>query len=50
MCVDHSDDKHAIVFGTIDDDNSHGLGKALSSGAKLAASYVRVRECRAAVR
>ena len=43
-CVDHCDDEHSIVFGTIDDDSSHRLGKALTTGSKLAASFHRVRE------
>ena len=50
MCVDHCDDEHSIVFGTIDDDSSHRLGKAFTTGSKLAASFHRVREGRAAMR
>jgi hypothetical protein len=50
MCVDHRDDEHSIVFGTIDDDSSQRLGKALTTGSKLAASFHRVREDRAAAR
>jgi hypothetical protein len=50
MCVDHCDDEHSIVFGTIDDDSSHRLGKALTTGSKLAASFHRVRKGRTAVR
>ena len=50
MCVDHCDDEHSIVFGTIDDAGSHRLGKAFTTGSKLAASFHRVREGRAAVR
>ena len=46
MRVDHSDDERSLVFGTIDDDDSYGLGHALRSGAKLAASYGRVLESR----
>lgn len=47
MRVDHCDETHSIVFGVIDDDDSRGVGKTLRSGEKLAASYSRVRECRA---
>ena len=50
MCVDRCDDVHSIVFGTIDDDNSHRLGKALTTGSKLAASFHRILEDRAAAR
>jgi len=50
MCVDHRDDEHSIVFGTIDDDSSHRLGKALTTGSKLAASFHRILEDRAAAR
>jgi hypothetical protein len=44
MCVDHCDDEHAIVFGTIDTESSEWLGKTLTRGARLAASYRQVRE------
>jgi hypothetical protein len=43
MRVDRCDDQHRIVYGTIDVASS-GLGRALSRGAKLAASYNSVRE------
>ena len=46
MYVNHCDDKHAIVFGTIDSQPSEWLGSALSSGAKLAVSYRQIREHR----
>jgi len=41
--VEHCDDQHRIVFGTVDGD-SPGLGKALNCGAKLAAGYHLVHE------
>jgi hypothetical protein len=44
ICVDHCDDDHEIVFGTIDSDLSQQFGKALRRGAKLAAIYRQVRE------
>ena|SRR5438270_13890631 len=50
MSVDRCDDEHSIVFGTIDDDSSPRLGKALTTGSKLAASFHRVREDRTAAR
>jgi hypothetical protein len=46
MYVDHCDDKHAIVFGTIDTEPCEWLGHPLSRGAKLAVSYRQVREHR----
>jgi len=46
MFVDHCDDQHAIVFGTIDSEPSEWLGDALRSGAKLAVSYAQIREHR----
>ena len=46
MYVDHCDDKHAIVFGTIDSEPSEWLGEAVRSGEKLAVSYRQVREHR----
>jgi len=46
MYVDHCDDKHAIVFGTIDSEPSEWLGDAVRSGEKLAVSYRQVREHR----
>jgi hypothetical protein len=46
MYVDHCDDQHAIVFGTIDSEPSEWLGSAFRSGAKLAVSYRQVREHR----
>jgi hypothetical protein len=46
MYVDHCDDKHAIVFGTIDSEPSEWLGNKLRSGARLAASYNQIREHR----
>lgn len=45
--VEHCDDQHAIVFGTIDGEIPQGIGNALRRGATLAASYRQVRECRA---
>jgi len=50
MCVDRCDNVRSIVFGTIDDDSSHRLGKALTTGSKLAASFHRILEGRAAAR
>ena len=44
--VDHCDDKHAIVFGTIDTEPSEWLGNSLKSGAKVAVEYRQVREHR----
>ncbi len=46
MYVDHCDDKHAIVFGTIDSEPSEWLGNSLKSGAKVAVGYRQVRERR----
>jgi hypothetical protein len=46
LYVDHCDDRHAIVFGTIDSEPSEWLGNTLRSGAKLAVSYRVVREHR----
>ena len=46
MYVDHCDDKHAIIFGTIDSEPSEWLGSTLRSGAKLAVSYRQIREHR----
>ena len=46
MFVDHCDEKHAIVFGTIDCEPSEWLGNTLRAGAKLAASYSQIREHR----
>lgn len=46
MYVDHCDDKHAIVFGTMDSEPSEWLGSTLRSGAKLAVSYRQIREHR----
>ena len=44
--VDHCDDQHAIVFGTIDTEPSKWLGNSLRSGAKVAVEYRQVREHR----
>ena len=46
MRVDSCDDRHSIVYGTIDDQSSTGLGTALASGAKLGATYRQVKERR----
>jgi hypothetical protein len=46
MYVDHCDDKHAIVFGTIDTEPSEWLGNSLKSGTKVAVEYRQVREHR----
>jgi hypothetical protein len=46
MYVDHCDDKHAIVFGTIDSEPSEWVGSPLTRGAKVAVSYRQVREHR----
>ena len=46
MRVEHCDDRHGIVYGVVDDQGSDELGRALASGAKLAASYRTVRERR----
>ena len=43
MRVERCDDEHRIVYGTIDDEST-GLGKALSRGAKIAAGYHQVQE------
>ena len=45
--VEHSDDQHRLVYGTVDDQTSNRWGRAFSSGSKLGASYQRVRERRA---
>lgn len=44
--VDHCDDRHGIVFGTIDSEPPQELGKRFRQGVKLAASYLQVREHR----
>ena len=44
--VDHCDDQHAIVFGTIDTEPCKWLGNSLRSGAKVAVEYRQVREHR----
>ena len=46
MYVDHCDDRHAIVFGTIDTEPSEWLGNSLRSGTKVAVEYRQVREHR----
>jgi hypothetical protein len=46
MYVDHCDDKHAIVFGTIDTEPSERLGNSLKSGTKVAVGYCQLREHR----
>jgi hypothetical protein len=46
MYVDHCDDKHAIIFGTIDTGPSDWLGNSLRSGTKVAVGYRQVREHR----
>jgi hypothetical protein len=46
--VEHCDDKCGIVYGVVDDEQAPDLGKALKSGARLAAGYRQVRERRAA--
>ena len=45
----HCDDKHGIVFGTVDRQLNfpERFGRLFSPGAKLAASYFQVREHRA---
>jgi len=48
MRVERCDDERAIVYGTIDDETSQGLGNALRSGARLGASYRQIRERRGA--
>jgi hypothetical protein len=49
ILVDHCDDKHAIVFGTVDREPNFPkhFGRPFRRGAKLAASYRQVREHRA---
>lgn len=49
ILVDHCDDKHAIVFGTVDREPNFPkhFGRLFRRGAKLAASYRQVREHRA---
>ena len=44
--VDHCDDKHAIVFGTVDTEPSDWFGNSLKSGTKVAVAYGQVREHR----
>ena len=46
MYVDHCDDKHAIVFGTIDTEPSDWWGNSLRTGTKVAVEYHQVREHR----
>ena len=46
MFVDHCDDRHAIVFGTIDSGPSEWLGNKLTSGSKVAVSYSQILEHR----
>ena len=46
MYVDHCDDKHAIVFGTIDIEPPEWSGNTLRSGTKVAVEYRQVREHR----
>ena len=47
MRVEQCDDRHGIVYGVVENQDSNKIGKALSSGARLAASYRTVRERRA---
>lgn len=46
MYVDHCDDKHAIVFGTIDTEPSGWLVNSLKSGTRVAVGYRQIREHR----
>jgi len=46
MYVDHCDDKHAIIFGTIDTGPSEWLGNSLRSGSRVVVGYRQVREHR----
>jgi hypothetical protein len=46
MYADHCDDKHAIVFGTIDIEPPEWSGNTLRSGTKVAVEYRQVREHR----
>ena len=46
MRADHCDDKRRIVYGTIADELSSTLHNTFQHGAKLAASYRRLLECR----
>ncbi len=46
MYVDDCDDKHAIVFGTIDTKPSERWGDSPRTGTKVAVEYHQVREHR----
>jgi hypothetical protein len=46
MYVNHCDDQHAIVFGTIDIEASDWWGNSLRTGTKVAVEYHQVREHR----
>jgi hypothetical protein len=46
MYVEHADDEHALVFGTIDTEPAEWLGNSLRSGTKVAVEYRQVREHR----
>jgi hypothetical protein len=47
MRVEYCDEKNRVVYGTVDDERSQRFGRTLRSGAKLAATYLQVRERRA---
>ncbi len=44
ICVDHCDEQHALVFGTLDSDLPVQFGKTLRRGAKLAAGFWMIQE------
>jgi hypothetical protein len=49
MCVNHCDERHAVVFGTIESEPPYRLGNGLRRGGVLAATYCQVREHLAAL-
>lgn len=49
MRVERCDDRHSIVYGIVDDKGSKVFDRALSTGARLAASYRRIRERRTSI-
>ena len=48
MRVERCDDRHSIVYGIVDDKSSK-VDRPLSTGARLAASYRRIREQRTSI-
>ena len=49
MRVERCDDRHSIVYGSVDDKGLKVFDRALSTGARLAASYRRIREQRTSI-